>query len=490
MAHRHRRGNKRPVPRSSSPPLKRMTRSETHKAVSVSRGNSVNTESEALSEVPPVPQESQGRRTRGGVQQVVSPVLSESGKRLLPNSRKRKALTLYVESSLKAPTTTPSVPTDKYFSQQLLSLPQTKEGLPVICSFICDRLNQVKRDFGICAKNLNGTHSDGRGPTDVVAAIGRLKTFGRFGTAVSPHVAKTWYLHQNRLAENDKHLRRCGDFSGGDSSGRNLSGDQYSLESSRGAGSDLSDSDLSGIKHLTDREIRRFRREARKYIVERMDVPETEISTLSPLSETKLKIQFVNSMGTCSVNCPLDLLDLYCRIRQVNYDPMLINTAVLRLPESNCSVNLTINGQLIIMGASSTKASRQIAQHALYLLKKCGYPVPTEPANFRMVNITAVVDVGYNIDIKGLAAAFPNVVYFDSDTFPAAYILPHKTERIQQIEKTEKNPNGVYRGSWGMMFLVFSTGKIVLTGGTSERQLLKEFTATLYMLQPFVYGWV
>ena len=64
----------------------------------------------------------------------------------------------------------------------------------------------------------------------------------------------------------------------------------------------------------------------------------------------------------------------------------------------------------------------------------------------------------------------------DNETFPAAFVMPEKSTEEGQ------------KGRIGLSILVFATGKLVVTGGRSEKHLWAGFTQTFTrVLRPFVY---
>lgn len=127
-------------------------------------------------------------------------------------------------------------------------------------------------------------------------------------------------------------------------------------------------------------------------------------------------------------------------------------------------VTIFLTGNIISIEAKSVKESINQLERSINILFENGF--------IRMVrifpkiqNIVATVNFEQDLDIKSLALKTPKVTY-EPDQFPAA------------ILRTLGNP----------VCLLFSSGKIVITGSKSEDALRKVVRKFENMLKPFYVG--
>ena len=110
-------------------------------------------------------------------------------------------------------------------------------------------------------------------------------------------------------------------------------------------------------------------------------------------------------------------------------------------------VTVFLSGKMISTGAKSTVKSIEQLQQTMNLLINGELIIPVKLIPI-IQNIVSTMDVKNRIDLKNLSLVLPRIIY-EPDQFPGAF----------------------FRTSQGPVCLIFSTGKVVIVGSKSERQL-------------------
>ncbi|OQV16213.1 hypothetical protein BV898_09697 [Hypsibius exemplaris] len=209
--------------------------------------------------------------------------------------------------------------------------------------------------------------------------------------------------------------------------------------------------------------------------------PSVPASTSKPRPATKeppFKFAFISVVATYDAKCTISLQDLHAKVRTITFDPTWFHSAVLTFPKSECRAAIFENGKFVITGVTTIKMALIAARNVLEIFKLCGYNPDISKRNFRAKNLTALMELGVNIDIAGFAEKHQHNTYMDQDTFGAVTHFP------------EKSPSTIHKGGLGLCMLIFATGKIVLVGGKTEKHMISVFRdKTLNILKPFAFGW-
>lgn len=125
----------------------------------------------------------------------------------------------------------------------------------------------------------------------------------------------------------------------------------------------------------------------------------------------------------------------------------------MRIKEPKTTALIFKSGKLVCTGAKTVRDSRLASLKFKKILEKLGNKVDFK--NFTVQNIVANVDVKFKIKLQSLHTSFlaniSKCSTYDSETFPG---LIYKYQYSQDNGGTSK----------GICFLIFSTGKIVITG--------------------------
>ena len=104
---------------------------------------------------------------------------------------------------------------------------------------------------------------------------------------------------------------------------------------------------------------------------------------------------------------------------------------------------------MVVTGVKSTHNATLSAKKFAYIVEKVGFK-PKEFFDFKVQNVAGTADVGFPIRLEGLVYAYSNYASYEPELFPGLI--------FRMV-----SPN--------VVFLVFVSGKVVITGAKKETDL-------------------
>ena len=177
------------------------------------------------------------------------------------------------------------------------------------------------------------------------------------------------------------------------------------------------------------------------------------------MAETRdLEIVIQNVVATATLDQKLNLLDIIKVFRNVEYRPKQFPGLVFRLKRPKTSTLIFSTGKMVCTGAKSEKMAQSAIKKVVQELNNNGIIILGKP-KIVIQNIVASANLHGKIDLETAADVMENVMY-EPEQFPGL---------IYRME----DPKTV--------LLVFTSGKIVCTGGKSEK-MVHESVHKLYEL--------
>ena len=171
------------------------------------------------------------------------------------------------------------------------------------------------------------------------------------------------------------------------------------------------------------------------------------------LSKPKITIQ--NVVASAKFNQTVDLDAVVKAFPHVEYRPEVFPGLAFRLKKPKTCTLVFKSGSMVCTGAKSERNAKRAVLKVARKLKKAGIVISGRP-EFTIQNIVASVDLGdVVIDVeKGIYAArrLRKRVMYEPDQFPGA---------IYRMEEPR------------VVFLIFSTGKLVCVGAKREVDVYK-----------------
>ncbi len=174
-----------------------------------------------------------------------------------------------------------------------------------------------------------------------------------------------------------------------------------------------------------------------------------------------------NIVASSSLEVELDLYAIAMEVDEVEYEPEQFPGAILKLRDPKASLLLFKNGKIICTGSKNEKGVEEAIMRAIKILnpyvenkKKGGIPQP----KFKIENIVASAALNVELDLYAIAMEVDEVEY-EPEQFPGAILKL-------------LNPKS--------SLLLFKNGKIICTGGKSEKEVAHGIARAIDILDPYV----
>jgi transcription initiation factor TFIID TATA-box-binding protein len=185
----------------------------------------------------------------------------------------------------------------------------------------------------------------------------------------------------------------------------------------------------------------------------------THLETLNDSPETlDLEITIQNVVASASLNQEFNLIDILKNFRNTEYHPKRFPGLVFRLKRPKTATLIFRSGKMVCTGAKSEKLAISAVKRVVKELKAGSIIVLGKPV-ITIQNMVASANLQNRVDLEAAADLLDNVMY-----------------------EPEQFPGLIYRmNDPKTVLLLFSSGKIVCTGGKSEK-MVYESVNNLYEL--------
>jgi len=172
-----------------------------------------------------------------------------------------------------------------------------------------------------------------------------------------------------------------------------------------------------------------------------------------------------NIVASAELGLELDLYTIASKLNDVEYEPEQFPGAILKLKEPKTSLLLFKNGKIICTGGKNEAEVAGAIEKTLRMLvnySKVKPPKGFKP-RFTVQNIVASAEMNVELDLYAIASKVEDVEY-EPEQFPGAILK-------FQSPKTS--------------LLLFKNGKIICTGGRSEREVETALNMAAKLLAPY-----
>ncbi len=159
-------------------------------------------------------------------------------------------------------------------------------------------------------------------------------------------------------------------------------------------------------------------------------------------------VRIENIVATVSLDQELNLSVIERNVPNVEYDPDQFPGLILRLEAPKITALIFKSGKMVVTGAKSTAEIIRGVKRIIKLLIKHGTLIVTRP-KVQIQNIVASANLGVEVNLEKAALLLPNSMY-EPEQFPGL---------IFRMDEPK------------VVFLIFSSGKMVITGAKSEEEV-------------------
>ncbi len=168
------------------------------------------------------------------------------------------------------------------------------------------------------------------------------------------------------------------------------------------------------------------------------------------MTQTKPLVDIVNVVASATIDQKLDLNDITKKFPDVEYHPEQFPGAVFRLKTPKTATLLFTSGKMVCTGSKSEEMAVKAVNTVVQKLRKGGIKIKKN-ADVTVQNIVSSINLGGKVHLEKAARTLPRSMY-EPEQFPG---LIHRM----------LDPKTV--------ILVFSSGKLVCTGGKTEKDVYR-----------------
>ena len=168
------------------------------------------------------------------------------------------------------------------------------------------------------------------------------------------------------------------------------------------------------------------------------------------MTQTKPLVDIVNVVASATIDQKLDLNDITKKFPDVEYHPEQFPGAVFRLKSPKTATLLFTSGKMVCTGSKSEEMAVKAVNTVVQKLKKGGIKIKKN-AEVTVQNIVSSINLGGKVHLEKATRTLPRSMY-EPEQFPG---LIHRM----------LDPKTV--------ILVFSSGKLVCTGGKTEKDVYR-----------------
>jgi len=183
-----------------------------------------------------------------------------------------------------------------------------------------------------------------------------------------------------------------------------------------------------------------------------------DLKPVSVPTEKLPKFELQNVVAT--FNLGVDQLDLRAIALEkpfIEYNPQKFAAATLRIRQPRTTALAFASGNMVCTGAKTEIQSRLAGRKYVRILQKHGIPVSFR--NFKIQNIVASAEIPHTLKLLELSRAYGPYVSYEPDLFPG---LVFRTTAPK------------------LVFLLFRSGKIVITGAKCRSEIANTFKSLFF----------
>ena len=206
---------------------------------------------------------------------------------------------------------------------------------------------------------------------------------------------------------------------------------------------------------------------------------ETKNTTLGINSNgIEITPEIQNIVSTAELNCELNLKEIALQAKNVKYDPKKFSGLIMKLREPKTTALIFPNGKMVCLGAKNEEQSKHAIRKFAKIIKKLKYNVSLK--NFKIQNIVGSCKLKFKLPLSALChyitKKMNSRVAYEPELFPGL-IYHYLSPRNNSDDINETNPN--------IVFLIFSSGNIIIAGAKTRNQIFESFSQVYPLLHMF-----
>jgi transcription initiation factor TFIID TATA-box-binding protein len=233
---------------------------------------------------------------------------------------------------------------------------------------------------------------------------------------------------------------------------------------------------------------REFEKEGNQMEVKDIQLSKTIFETKNTTNEKNFnkveKIPEINNIvSTVELDCKLNLKEIALQVDNVKYNPRRFPALFMVIEKPKATALIFDTGKMVCLGTKTEEESKTACRKFAKIIKKLNYNVSLR--NFKMQNIVGTFKLKYKLPLQKILNHInkvekkPNIAHYEPQIFPGL-IYHYTLQNINTDDEGEKIPN--------IVFLMYSSGNIVITGAKKRNQIYDAFSQIYPLLDKLKNG--
>ncbi|MHA1409431.1 MAG: TATA-box-binding protein [Candidatus Odinarchaeia archaeon] len=163
------------------------------------------------------------------------------------------------------------------------------------------------------------------------------------------------------------------------------------------------------------------------------------------MADREITYKVENVVASVTLDDKIDLNKLSSNIAEAEYDPSQFPGLVLRLQKPKAAILVFNTGRMVVTGLRSEDDAPEVVSKIIDRIRSAGIEIKSKP-KIQVQNIVASGNLGAKLDLEVASITLEDALY-----------------------EPEQFPGLIYRAKYPkVVFLLFSSGRIVCTGAKKE----------------------
>ncbi|SJK86324.1 transcription initiation factor TFIID TATA-box-binding protein [Babesia microti strain RI] len=193
----------------------------------------------------------------------------------------------------------------------------------------------------------------------------------------------------------------------------------------------------------------------------------SKISSLTTIHSGYRSPTVQNIVASVYIGIDIDLRQVAISTRNAEYNPKKVNALIFRLLKPKCTSLMFQTGRIMITGAKTIEDAKIGAKRIVKLLLKVLKSENIRFKNFKIENIIATADCCLPVRLESLARDYREFCSYEPELFAGLVYRCPPTRNTKAV------------------LLVFVSGKIIITGCKSMREVHRVFTYMYPILRQY-----
>ena len=186
-----------------------------------------------------------------------------------------------------------------------------------------------------------------------------------------------------------------------------------------------------------------------------------------------------NIVSTVDLGCPINLKEIALQAQNTQYFPNKFSGLIMRIKEPKATALIFSTGKMVCLGAKTEEESKNACRKFGKILKNLNYPISLK--KFKIQNIVSSCNVKFKIPLPKLSNHIIKYlgakrISYEPEVFPG--LIYHYYNDIDN----NSEENG---GKSNIVFLIFSSGNIVIAGAKNRNEIYDKFDKLFPLLDKF-----